>query len=87
MSQNYSVLPYTMKISIFSFKKWMWHEIIGWHHCINAHEFEKAQGDGEGQGNLENCSPWGHKASYTTERLNNNNVTINLYQQNSFLRL
>ena len=30
-------------------------------------EFEQAPGDGEGQGSLECCSPWGHKVSDTTE--------------------
>ena len=33
----------------------------------------QAQGDGEGQGSLACCSPWGHKESDVTERLNNNN--------------
>ena len=28
-------------------------------------------GDGEGQGSLACCSPWGHKESDTAERLNN----------------
>ena len=28
--------------------------------------------DSEGQGSLECCSPWGHKDSYTTERLDKN---------------
>ena len=32
-------------------------------------------GDSQGQGSLVCCSPWGHKESDTTERLNNN-VTI-----------
>ena len=36
------------------------------------HEFEKAPGDGEGQGSQVCCSPWGQKESDTTERLNNN---------------
>ena len=27
-------------------------EIDGWHHQLNGHEFEKAPGDGEGQGCL-----------------------------------
>ena len=31
-------------------------------------------GDGEGQGRLACCSPWGHKKSDTTERLNNNKL-------------
>ena len=24
-------------------------EMVGWHHCLNGHEFEQAPGDGEGQ--------------------------------------
>ena len=46
-------------------------EIVGWHHQLTGHEFEQALGDGEGQGGLVRCSPWGHKESDTTERLNN----------------
>ena len=46
-------------------------EIVGWHHQLTGHEFEQALGDGEGQGGLVCCSPWGHKESDTTERLNN----------------
>ena len=38
----------------------------------NGHEFEQTPGDGEGQGSLACCSPWGHKELDTTERLNNN---------------
>ena len=45
-------------------------EMIGWHHGLHGHEFEQAQGDGEGQGSLACCSPWGHKESNTTEKLN-----------------
>ena len=48
-------------------------EMIGWHHWLNGHEFEQAPGDGEGQGILAYCSPWGCKESDTTEQLNNNN--------------
>ena len=43
--------------------------MVGWYHQLNGHEFEQALGDGEGQGSLECCSPWGHKALDTTERL------------------
>ena len=32
----------------------------------------KLLGDGEGQGSLACCSPWGRRESDTTERLNNN---------------
>ena len=44
-------------------------EMVGWHHRFNAHEFEPAPGDGEGQGSLVCCSPSGRKAS--TEGMNN----------------
>ena len=47
-------------------------EMVGWHHQLNGHEFEQAPGDGEGQGSLARCSPWGRKESDTTERLNKN---------------
>ena len=43
-------------------------EMVGWHHRLNGHEFERAPGDGEGQGSLVSCSLWGHKGSDTTER-------------------
>ena len=33
---------------------------------------EQAPGDGEGQGSLACCSPWGHKELDTTEQMNNN---------------
>ena len=45
--------------------------MVGWHHRLNGHEFEQAPGDGEGQGSLASCSPWGRKESDSTERLNN----------------
>ena len=46
-------------------------KMVGWHDRVNGHEFEQALGDGEGQGNLASCSPWGHKESDMTEQLNN----------------
>ena len=47
-------------------------EMVGWHHQLNGCEFEQAPGDGEGQGSLVCCSPWGCKESDTTEQLNKN---------------
>ena len=44
--------------------------MVGWHHQLDEHEFEQAQGVGDGQGSLACCSPWGHKESDMTERLN-----------------
>ena len=38
-------------------------EMVGWHHQLNAHEFEQAPGDSEVQGSLVCCSPWGCKES------------------------
>ena len=34
------------------------------HHWLNGHEFEQALGDGEGQGSLAYCSPWGHRVGH-----------------------
>ena len=45
-------------------------EMVGWHHQLNGHDFEQASGLGDGQGGLVCCSPWGHKESDTTEKLN-----------------
>ena len=44
-------------------------EMVGWHHRLSGHEFEKAPRNGDGQGSLVCCSPWGHKESDRTERL------------------
>ena len=35
--------------------------MVEWHHRGNGHELGKTLGDGEGQGGLVCCSPWGHK--------------------------
>ena len=35
-------------------------EMVEWYHWLNGHEFEQTLGDGEGQGSLACCSPWGH---------------------------
>ena len=41
-------------------------DMVEWHHRLNGHKFEKALGDGEGQGSLACCSPSGHKELDTT---------------------
>ena len=48
--------------------------MVGWHHQLNGHEFEQVMVDGEGQGSLACCSPWGRKELDTIEQLNNNNA-------------
>ena len=45
-------------------------EMVAWHHRLNGQELEQTPGVGDGQGGLARCSPWGHKESDTTERLN-----------------
>ena len=43
---------------------------VGWHHQLNGHEFEQAPGVGDRQGSMVCCSPWGHRLSDMTKRLN-----------------
>ena len=50
--------------------------MVGWHHRLTGHEFEKAPGDGEGQGSLACCSTRGRKESDRTERLDNNRLWV-----------
>ena len=45
-------------------------EMVRWHQRLNGHEFEQASGVVDGQGSLLCYSPWVHKESDTTERLN-----------------
>ena len=46
--------------------------MVGWRHRLDGHEFKQALGDGEGQGGLVCCRPWGPKELDKTEQLNNN---------------
>ena len=63
-------------------KDWRWEEkgttedrMVGWHCWLDGHEFGQAPRDGEGQGGLTCCSPWGRKELDMTERLNSNSST------------
>ena len=47
-------------------------EMAKQHHQCNEHEVGQIPGHGEGQGGLVCCSPWCHKESDITGRLNNN---------------
>ena len=49
--------------------------MVGQHHSLSGHKFEQTPGDGEGQGSLVCCSPWGCKELDMTEWLNHNNVS------------
>ena len=48
------------------------------HHQLSGPEFEQAPREGEGQGSLVCCSPWGHKESDVTEQLNNSSLCKHL---------
>ena len=41
--------------------------MVGWHHQLDGHEFEKAPGVGDEQARLVCCNPWGHKELGMTE--------------------
>ena len=45
-------------------------EMAEWHCGLGEHKFEQAPGVGDGQGSLDFRSPWGHKESDMTGRLN-----------------
>ena len=40
------------------------HEMVGWHHQLDGHEFEQAPGVGDGQAGLACCSPWGRRVGH-----------------------
>ena len=39
-------------------------EMVGFHHQLSGHEFDQALGDGDGQGGLTCCSPWGRRVGH-----------------------
>ena len=45
--------------------------MVGWNHQFSGLEFEQTVGDGEEQGSLVSCTPWGCKELDTTEQLDN----------------
>ena len=45
-------------------------KMVGWHHCVDGHEFCQALGVGDGQGSMTYCSPRGRKESDVTKQLN-----------------
>ena len=58
-------------------------EVVGWPHWFDVHGFEQMLGDGEGQGSLACCSPWGCKDSDMTSNWTTTTV-IALYGYSAF---
>ena len=58
--------------------------MAGHHHQCNEHELGQTPGDGEGQGCLLCCCPWGHKESDTAGQLSNNNQQIKYVKSKKF---
>ena len=52
--------------------------MVEWHHRLDGHGFEQAPGDGEGQGSLAYCSPWGCIELDMTEQLNSKKHKLGL---------
>ena len=55
-------------------------EMVGWHHWLDGHAFERTLGDVEGQRGLVCCSRWCYKESDMTEWLNDSNNGIVHYR-------
>ena len=53
-------------------------EMVGWRHWFDGHEIAQALGDGEGQGSLASCSPWGRKRLDMTEQITTTSITTKL---------
>ena len=51
-------------------------EMVRCHHRLHVHKFVQTPGNSEGQGSLVCYSPWDHKQSDTTERLNNDTKVL-----------
>ena len=64
-------------------------EMVGWDHQLNGHEFEQAPGDGEGQGSLACCSPWGPRVEHdwATEHNMEKVSSLPFYGWENWLRL
>ena len=44
-------------------------KMVGWHHCLDGHEFEQAPEVGDGQESLACYNPWSHRQLDITEQL------------------
>ena len=60
-------------------------ETVGGHHWLNAHDFEQAPEDGEGQGSLACCSPRGHSIEHDWATEQHAGLRLDIYIVNSSL--
>ena len=60
-------------------------EMFGWHYRLCGRDFEHSPGDGEGQGSLTCCSPWGPQELDTPERLDSNSIQASKWKARSRL--
>ena len=58
---------------LFRKRRGQQNEMVRWHHGCNGPELGQTLGDGEGQGCLVCPSPWDHKESVMTWRMNDSN--------------
>jgi len=53
--------------------------MVGWFHRFNGHELEQTLRDGDGQGGLACCSPWGCRVTHdlaTEQQQHNGSVMM-----------
>ena len=59
--------------------------MIGWHDQLNGHAFEQTLGNGEGQGSLACCSPWGYGVEHDLATEQQLQYLEHMYTKNSSL--
>ena len=62
-------------------------EMTRCHYRCNGHELRQTLGDGEGQGDVACCSPWGWKESAMTAQLNNNSNKQLYHEKNELVNI
>ena len=67
LMQRTDSLENTLMLGKIEDRRRKWWQMVRWHHWFNAHEFEQAPGDGEGQGSLGFCRLWGGVAESWTQ--------------------
>ena len=63
-------------------------DMVGWHHWLNGHEFEKAPGDCEGQGSLVCCSSWVAKSwTWLSDWTRTESTPLGVYGLNDLIKI